>query len=392
MPKSPRRGKRNTRRRALCEAERRYGPDRAVVVHRFADGWTIRQLTAWSDERREGFLLHHCLRDRVDNGEPYWGGDLHSLRDPDNFPRATFTHFLPNDGSSRGETSRVRGHGNRPLNPEYRRLIREWHAALPYEVEPPADYAGGFEEQPPAPRPTVGLAIIARDEELHLPRLLGSIEGAFDQVVLVDTGSEDRTIDLFDEWAAGQDTDATRTAFAWIDDFAAARNYSSDCLRTDWQCWADADQTIDGAGNLRRLAADAPPWLAGFEMYDILNFPGDTAAAARAGLVRRGARWVGRMHEELICGPTQRVEPEVVCWRHHLTDRARNLRSERRDTRILERWVSEDPYDPLLAHRIQRLREAVPADPGSPQRRESIVAEYDEAMLLAADIFDGIPA
>jgi hypothetical protein len=42
--------------------------------------------------------------------------------------------------------------------------------------------------------PTVGLAVVARDEEDNLPYLLASVEGAFDQIVLVDTGSEDQRL------------------------------------------------------------------------------------------------------------------------------------------------------------------------------------------------------
>jgi hypothetical protein len=46
----------------------------------------------------------------------------------------------------------------------------------------------------------VGLAIIAKDEEKDLPTLLASISGAFDRVVLVDTGSFDMTKEVFDQW------------------------------------------------------------------------------------------------------------------------------------------------------------------------------------------------
>ncbi|MEA2583133.1 MAG: hypothetical protein QOF33_1218, partial [Thermomicrobiales bacterium] len=40
---------------------------------------------------------------------------------------------------------------------------------------------------------TVAVALIVKNEELTLPRCLASIEGAVDEIVVVDTGSEDRT-------------------------------------------------------------------------------------------------------------------------------------------------------------------------------------------------------
>ena len=52
-----------------------------------------------------------------------------------------------------------------------------------------------------APSPTLGLALIVRNEEEALPRLLESIEGVFDRIVLVDTGSTDATKKVFTEWA-----------------------------------------------------------------------------------------------------------------------------------------------------------------------------------------------
>lgn len=77
--------------------------------------------------------------------------------------------------------------------------------------------------------PTVGLALIAKDEEEALPGLLASVEGAFDQVALLDTGSTDRTVEVFEEWSAAEKVRqpgfiSTLGHFEWCDDFAAARN------------------------------------------------------------------------------------------------------------------------------------------------------------------------
>jgi hypothetical protein len=74
-------------------------------------------------------------------------------------------------------------------------------------------------------RQTVGLALIAKDEEDVLPALLDSIDGAFDQVML-DTGSSDATKEIFETWCSTQALRIgwTLEDFQWVDDFAVARN------------------------------------------------------------------------------------------------------------------------------------------------------------------------
>src|SRR5689334_8479307 len=108
--------------------------------------------------------------------------------------------------------------------------------------------------------PTIGLALIAKNEEATLPRLLASVEGAFDQVVLCDTGSTDRTVKVFGDWCKRQTGVRWRVVrHKWTDDFAAARNKSYKSLTSDWCCWADCDDEIIGANRLREAARSAAP-------------------------------------------------------------------------------------------------------------------------------------
>ena len=67
-------------------------------------------------------------------------------------------------------------------------------------------------------RPRVSLTMIVRDEEANLPDCLAGLRELFDEIVVVDTGSLDRTR----EAAAAHG--ARVVEFPWVDDFAAARN------------------------------------------------------------------------------------------------------------------------------------------------------------------------
>ena len=64
----------------------------------------------------------------------------------------------------------------------------------------------------------VSLTMIVRNEEKNLSTCLESVRGVFDEIVVVDTGSTDRTIEIARSFGAKV------FEFAWIDSFAAARN------------------------------------------------------------------------------------------------------------------------------------------------------------------------
>jgi glycosyltransferase involved in cell wall biosynthesis len=102
--------------------------------------------------------------------------------------------------------------------------------------------------------PSVSFALILRNEEAKLPACLQSIAGIADEIIVVDTGSTDRTKEV----AAG--FGAKVFDASWIDDFAAARN---ECIRHatgEWIFWLDADERIDEENRLklRRLFESLP--------------------------------------------------------------------------------------------------------------------------------------
>ena len=196
---------------------------------------------------------------------------------------------------------------------------------------------------------TLGLALVARDEETTIARLLASVEGAFDQVALLDTGSTDRTVEVFEEWSAAEKERqpgfvATLGHFAWIDDFAAARNAADDLLRTDWLCWADADDVIEGAGEIKKLLRNPPP---GVEAVKIPYFVTDRPPQQAVRLLHRtaAAPWISRVHESRDLAETVafsfRWDRSPVRWR---TDRDPDRpSSQRRNLAIARRWASEEP-------------------------------------------------
>ena len=67
---------------------------------------------------------------------------------------------------------------------------------------------------------TISLCMIVKNEEQVLARCLDSVADLMDEIIIVDTGSTDRTKEI-----AARYTDQIYD-FAWIGDFSAARNFS----------------------------------------------------------------------------------------------------------------------------------------------------------------------
>ena len=82
--------------------------------------------------------------------------------------------------------------------------------------------------------------MIVKNEEAFLRGCLESARGLVDEMIVVDTGSTDHTLDIAREFGV------SLHHFQWIDDFSAARNESIRHARGEWILYLDADERIDG--------------------------------------------------------------------------------------------------------------------------------------------------
>lgn len=85
----------------------------------------------------------------------------------------------------------------------------------------------------------ISLCMIVKNEEKVLERCLKSIADLMDEIIIVDTGSTDRTKEIAKKY-----TDKIYD-FEWIDDFSAARNFSFSKATKDYIYAADADEVLD---------------------------------------------------------------------------------------------------------------------------------------------------
>lgn len=175
---------------------------------------------------------------------------------------------------------------------------------------------------------TVSLCMIVKNEEETLARCLRSVQGVADEIVIVDTGSTDRTKEI-----AADFTDKIFD-FEWIDDFSAARNFSFAQATMDYILWLDADDilTAEDAERFKSLkeqmAADLDVVMmrynTGFDAQGKVVF-----SYYRERLSRRSGdfRWREPVHEYLEAGGKRLMSD--VCITHakpHTRVSGRNIR------------------------------------------------------------------
>lgn len=88
-------------------------------------------------------------------------------------------------------------------------------------------------------QPLLTLSMIVKNEENMLEDCLKSVQGLFDEIVIVDTGSTDKTLEIAKKY------NAKIHHFKWIDDFAEARNEALKFSTGKWILYLDADERID---------------------------------------------------------------------------------------------------------------------------------------------------
>ncbi|MBI4452019.1 glycosyltransferase [Candidatus Woesearchaeota archaeon] len=111
------------------------------------------------------------------------------------------------------------------------------------------------------PKQAISLCIITKNEEKYLEQCLSSVKDLVDEMIILDTGSIDKTKEIAERFKA------KLFDFKWTDDFSAARNESLRHATKDWILVMDADEVIDGKDleNVKNLI-DSGNEFAGYQL------------------------------------------------------------------------------------------------------------------------------
>jgi tetratricopeptide (TPR) repeat protein len=201
----------------------------------------------------------------------------------------------------------------------------------------------------PAEGLRLSLCMIVKDEEELLPGCLENAAPYVDEMIVVDTGSSDRTVEIARSFGA------TVIEFPWNGSFADARNVSLDAAKGDWVMYLDADEHLvpEDAPRLRELLGRT--WREGFYLVETNYTGGEDSGASVTHLALRlfrnrpDYRFEGRIHEQKTQHmPTylpERFENTGIRMLHYgyLKSRINAREKSRRNIELLEAEARETP-------------------------------------------------
>ncbi len=203
---------------------------------------------------------------------------------------------------------------------------------------------------------TVSLCMIVKNEEEVLGRCLDSVSDLVDEIIIMDTGSDDSTKSV-----AGRYT-VLIFDFPWIDDFAAARNASFAKAGMDYIFWLDADDVLESADREKFtvLKKNLDPAVDSVTMNYHLAFDeyGNVSFSLRRHrLVKRSNnfRWIGAVHEYLETWGNIFHSDVSVTHKSIRHDSDRNLRIYEKRLARKEEFSPRDLYyfaNELLEHQL----------------------------------------
>lgn len=140
------------------------------------------------------------------------------------------------------------------------------------------------------------VCVLTKNEEKFLAQCLASVKGLADQLLVLDTGSTDRTIEI------AKARGAEVHSFTWCDDFSAARNAALEHITGDWVLMLDADEELP-ADQHAKLRADMAN--AGAISYRLPLVNHGEEAQGRSFVPRLfrnapGVYYYGRIHEQVF--------------------------------------------------------------------------------------------
>ncbi|AIF50655.1 glycosyltransferase [Pelosinus sp. UFO1] len=195
--------------------------------------------------------------------------------------------------------------------------------------------------------PTISLAMIVRDEEANLALCLNSLKEEVDEIVVVDTGSRDGTLNI-----AADFTDKIYS-YEWSNDFSAARNFAISKCTGHWIISLDADEKLDSqAGSLRQLFNRNPeaevfllPLLLcadeKCERFSVIRLFRNTAAY----------RFAGKIHEQVVImnAKVVGVADAPVILHKFITGKERN-KKRYRNLKLLRQAINSEPDNYYLKY------------------------------------------
>ncbi|MDO3412078.1 glycosyltransferase [Saccharibacillus sp. CPCC 101409] len=252
---------------------------------------------------------------------------------------------------------------------------------------------------------TISLCMIVKNEEQYLEKCLKSAKPFVDQIVIVDTGSVDNTLDIARRY------NSEIHHFEWINDFSAARNEAIKHATMDYILVLDADEYLTDEADLQSDLADGKDYYF-IKIHNLLSR--DLAInhlAIRLFINHKGLRYQYRLHEHLNTMETKGLEAgyadSLIMHAGYTDEMMQDRDKAQRNMPLMLKEVEENPnaynlfnmgrmYMWLGEHEkaIDYLKRAYPLSKGLSNAPELIstlckslgeLERYEEALTILSD-------
>lgn len=196
----------------------------------------------------------------------------------------------------------------------------------------------------------ISACMIVKNEENFLEQCLISIKDYVDEIIIVDTGSDDRTVDIAESFGARV------YHHQWENHFSKHRNQSFGYAENDWILYIDADEELlTGSGELMRKAvmeAERNIDAIAVTLECIFNGGKSIAYNNAVRLFRnhRGFYYKGRVHNYIVGVKNVSCYPIRLFHHGYNLDKASMAHKFERTSNLLKLDIADDPDDPRPHH------------------------------------------
>ena len=209
----------------------------------------------------------------------------------------------------------------------------------------------------------ISVCIIAKNEERRIEKCLASVKPCGFEIIVVDTGSTDRTKEIAARYADKV------LDFAWCDDFSAARNYSLQAASNNWIFMLDCDEWIEHIdveelNYFRKRHADSVGAVTRKNLVTqdgryVLNNTDNTERFFN----RKLYRYAGIIHEQLVPirgreFPCLLLHTEILHTGYDMTPEEQ-IAKGRRNLTLLHRQLEQEPENPYVYYQLGKGYEIV---------------------------------
>ena len=196
----------------------------------------------------------------------------------------------------------------------------------------------------------ISLCMIVKDEEKFLPQCLDSVKDHVDEIVVVDTGSTDRTIEIAESYGASV------YHHPWENNFSKHRNQSISYATGDWILIMDADEELDPetVSLVRKAVNEAPTAVIAFNVrsYQENGIYHTETGSPRLFKNGLGFHYRGYVHNQLII--QDKITPyPIVLWHYGYDLSPDQMKAkQQKSLKLLMKQIQEFPDDLVTRHHL----------------------------------------